>query len=128
MAEDHRVRFMRAYPPRQRAISLGAAVLIVALSWGCGSGSDLSGSEEAQRVEGLVVEVVDRNIEEVESLRVRDQSGMLWTFTTEGYAGFTPAHLREHQLFGSQVVVSYRSEKGPDGDRLVAVDITDPPD
>ena len=65
--------------------------------------------------------VVARNITEIESVSIRDQDGRRWTFTTEGYTGVTPAHLREHQLFGQQVVVSYVERE----DRLVAVKIGD---
>ena len=67
------------------------------------------------------MEVIARNIIEVETLRIRDDSGQEWTFTTEGFAGFTPSHLKEHQLFGQPVAVFYVEKDG----RLVAVDVTD---
>ena len=79
-------------------------------------------------MEGLVVEVVDRSIDQVETLRVRDGDGRVWTFTTEGYIGFSPTHLRQHQLFGERVVVIFRAGEGPDKDRLVALEVVDPPD
>jgi hypothetical protein len=68
-----------------------------------------------------VVEVVGRSITEVETLRIRDAGGKTWTFTTEGFIGFSPAHLREHQLFGQTVLVTYVEKEG----RLVAVNATD---
>ena len=68
-----------------------------------------------------IIEVVARNITEIETLRIRDDSGQVFTFTTERFAGFTPSHLKEHQLFGQPVVVFYIEKDG----RLVAVDITD---
>jgi len=108
-----------------------------ALSWACGGGVP-TGSPTSGRVEGLVVEIVDRDIDLFETLRVRDADGLVWTFTTEvspgednvggAYAGFMPSHIRQHQLFGEKVVVVYRTEKSAEGDRLVALDVTDPPD
>ena len=45
----------------------------------------------------------------------------LWTFTSEGFVGFTPSHLREHQILALPVTVSYRET----ADGLVAVSVTD---
>ena len=66
--------------------------------------------------------MVARDLQEVETLEVRDEQGRVWTFTTRDFAGLTPGHLREHQLFGAPVTVSYEEEGG----RLVAVQVTDP--
>lgn len=102
--------------PLKAAASL--ALLAVLLAVAC--------SQPASgQVEGLVVEVVDRDIDELETLRVKDSSGKIWTFTTEGYAGVTPAHLREHQLLGDGVTVTFQEKDGPDGRVLVASEITD---
>jgi hypothetical protein len=87
----------------------------------CG-GSEASVSRtETKQVRGHIIEVIPRNITEVETLRIRDDSGREMTFTSEGFVGFTPSHLKEHQLFGLSVLVLYVER----GDRLVAVDITD---
>jgi hypothetical protein len=87
----------------------------------CG-GSEASVSRtETKQVRGHIIEVIPRNITEVETLRIRDDSGRELTFASEGFAGFTPSHLKEHQLFGLSVLVFYMEK----GDRLVAVDITD---
>ena len=69
------------------------------------------------RWRGQVVEVVARSITEVETLRVRNKDGREYVFTTEGFVGFTPSHLREHRLFGQTVLVTYQEKDG----RLVAV-------
>ena len=70
----------------------------------------------------MVVEVVGRSITELDSLRIRDEAGKEWTFASdEGFVGFTPSHLREHQLMGATVVVTYVRQ----GDTLVAVDVGD---
>jgi hypothetical protein len=78
-------------------------------------------SEARREVRGQVLEVVGRNPIEVELLRVRDEAGKEWTFATEGYAGVTPDHLREHQLFRQPVLVLYVVR----GDMLVALIIAD---
>jgi hypothetical protein len=87
----------------------------------CGDANPLDRSHATGQVRGQVVEVVARNIVEVETLRIRDDDGVVWTFTSEGFAGFTPSHLREHQLFGQPVLLFYVEK----GDSLVAVDMAD---
>ena len=105
--------------------ALSAAILLILLA--CGGGGDTgaaltsSPSEASGKVEGLVVEVVGRNIQEIETVRVRAEDERVWTFTTEGPVGVSPSHLREHQLFGQPVTVSYVRRE----DVLVAVGITD---
>lgn len=99
-----------------------AAALLLAIACGGGQATATADAgEPGRQVRGHIVEVVARNITEIESVSIRDQDGRRWTFTTEGYTGVTPAHLREHQLFGQQVVVSYVERE----DRLVAVKIGD---
>ena len=105
-----------------------AAALLLAIACGGGQATattDATAATDAgdagRQVRGHILEVVARNITEIERVSIRDQDGRRWTFTTEGYAGVTPAHLREHQLFGQQVVVSYVEREN----RLVAVKIGD---
>lgn len=102
-----------------------AAALLLAIACGGGQATVTTDApaiaDTGPRVRGHILEVVARNITEIESLSVRDQNGTRWTFTTEGHAGMTPSHLREHQLFGQQVTVSYVEKDG----RLVAVDVRD---
>lgn len=100
-------------------------ILVVACSQPGSGLNDQTSRHEPRQVEGLIVEVVDRDIDEVETLRIRDSGGKIWTFTTEGYAGVTPAHLREHQLFGDGVTVTYQEMDGPEGRVLVASEIAD---
>ena len=99
--------------------ALAVALLLLA---GCDSaGSVPTPGPGSLQVRGHVVEVVGRSITEVETLRIRDADGKTWTFTTEGFTGFSPAHLREHQLFGQTVLVTYVAKEG----RLVAVNTAD---
>ena len=103
----------------------GPAWLALIFVVACGQPGSSVNDQVSRQVEGLIVEVVDRDIDEVEILRVRDSDGKIWTFTTEGYAGVTPAHLREHQLFGDAVTVTYQEKDGPEGRVLVASEIAD---
>lgn len=95
--------------------------MLLVLTLACGGSEASDKQTDTQQVRGLVIEVVARNITEVETLRIRDESGQELTFTTEGFVGFTPSHLKEHQLFGQAVLVSYVQKNG----QLVAVEITD---
>ena len=94
------------------AVATVAAVLLVAVA--CGGDGE-------KEVSGLVLEAVERNLVEIELLRVRDDDGRVWEFSTEGNVGTSAAHLRQHQLSGERVRVIYREEGG----RLIAVDVGD---
>jgi hypothetical protein len=111
-----------------RAVFFSLALLLVLACGQPGSGqtSQAPRQVEGLQVEGLIVEVVGRDIDEVETLRIKDGDGKIWTFTTEGYVGVTPAHLREHQLFGDSVTVTFEEKDGPEGPVLVASQIGDP--
>ncbi len=89
--------------------------MIASVAWtGCG-GTD-SGV-----VRGLVIEVVDRDITQIETLRIRDDSGRLWTFTTEDDIGMSGAHLRLHGVLGESVLVVWTEKDG----RLIAIQLRD---
>ena len=72
-------------------------------------------------VSGIVVEAVDRDLAEIETLRIRDGDGRVWTFTTEGPLEKNGAHLRLHQVLGQTIEVRYEERAG----RLVAVGLRD---
>ena len=93
------------------AVLLLAALLSLAA---CGDG-------ETWQVRGQVIEVSARDFAELETLRIRDDAGREYRFTTEGFVGFTPSHVREHQLLGQSLLVTYEKR----GDKLVAVALTD---
>lgn len=95
------------------------AVILVAVGIVLGLGCDREGVQF--QVRGQVVEVVSRNFSELESLRIRDQGGKEYVFETEGFIGFTPSHVREHQLLGQSILVTYEER----GERLVAVFLED---
>ena len=95
-------------------IVLAVAALALTLA-GCSG-------QPREQVRGHVVDVVVRNFTEVESLRIRDDAGRVWDFKgAEGFIGFTPSHVKEHQVQGLSVLVSYVRE----GDSLVAVHLAD---
>lgn len=93
-------------------VIMGAVLLLV--SAGCGSGGD-------KQVTGLVLEAVERSLTEIESLRLRDEDGRVWEFSTRGPVGTSAAHLRQHQVGGDRVKVTYVVEDG----RFLALDVVD---
>jgi hypothetical protein len=102
-------------------VAAAALLLALALLSGCGGGTEAT-PEGGGLVQGLVVAVEGRSITELESLAIRDEAGKIWTFASgASFVGFTASHLREHQLLGQPVVVTYVVE----GDTLVVVDIAD---
>lgn len=74
-----------------------------------------------KQVTGLVLEVVERSPTEIESLRLRDDGGSVWEFSTEGYVGTSATHLKLHQVAGERIIVTYREVGG----RLIASDVKD---
>ena len=93
--------------------ALGAAALLL-VAVACGGGGEKS-------VTGMVVEAVERDLVEIALLRVRDAGGKVWEFTTEGPVGINASHLRQHQVLGEMVVVTYTEENGS----LIATDVSD---
>ena len=72
-------------------------------------------------VRGVVVEAVDRDLAEIEMLRIRDGDGRIWTFITDGPLEKNGAHLRLHQVLGQAIEVRYEEREG----RLVATGLRD---
>ena len=97
--------------PKAMAAMAGVALFFFAVA--CGDGE--------HQVTGLVLEAVGRNISEVETLRHLDDDGRVWEFSTVGPVGISAAHLRQHQLAGERVLVTYREKGG----RLIASDVKD---
>ncbi len=84
-------------------LAAGMAVLLFAAA--CGADSE-------KTVTGLIVEAVERDLVEIELLRVRDDGGKVWTFSTKGPVAVNAAHLRQHQVLGEKVVVTYSVYRG----------------
>ena len=81
----------------------------------------LSCGERLSEVEGLVTGVEPRSAVEVERFTIEDKEGGVFTFTTEGFIGFTTSHFREHMMLAEPVRVRYKK----DGDTLIAAFIED---
>ena len=94
------------------AMVAGAAILLIGLA--CGGGGE-------KTVTGLVIEAVERDLVGIELLRVRDSGGRVWEFSTEGSVGISASHLRQHQVLGESVIVTYRKYRG----NLIATDVRD---
>lgn len=67
------------------------------------------------------MEAVDRDLAEIETLRIRDGDGRVWAFTTEGPLEKNGAHLRLHQVLGQTIEVRYEERDG----RLIATGLRD---
>ena len=99
-----------------------AVVVILASITACGGNPPDTGEPNEGQIRGIVVQVAGRNIIELKSLRIRDETGNVWDFrAAEGFIGISPSHLREHQLTGEPVLVTYVIGEG----ELIAVEITD---
>ena len=108
-----------------KVVGAGCVSLALILAMSCAQSEAAPTGQESETVEGLIVDVVARNIDEFETMVIKDSGGKVWTFTSEGFAGAPPGHLREHQLFGDSVTVTYHEKDGPEGRLLVATDVTD---
>ncbi len=104
---------MPLYPKRRLLPILVVLTAVLALGVACGRDSPSPTVATSGQVRGLILEIVSRSIAEVETLRIRDEAGVVWTFAAEkGFVGFTPSHLREHQLSGGTVLVTYTNRDG----------------
>ena len=108
-----------------RMIRISVSLLTLMIAVACGQLERGPTSEPGFLVTGQVVEVVALNIDELETVGVKDSDGKIWMFTTEKYVGMTPSHLKEHQLFGDVVTITYEERDRPEGIVLVAVWIQD---
>ena len=95
------------------ALAALAGMALLFIPAACGGGE--------KQVTGLVLEAVERSPTEIELLRVRDEDGRIWEFSTEGNVGFSAVHLWVHQVAGEGIVVTYREVDG----HLIASDVTD---
>ena len=114
---------MLKHPARiAKVLALVVIALVIILVVACDGSSDDDAEGTNKQVRGFVQEIVGRSITELESLSIRDESGKIWLFEAEsGFLGFTASHLREHQLLGETVLVTFVSR----GAALVAVEVED---
>ncbi len=81
----------------------------------------LSCGDKLSELDGLVTDVEARSVVEVERFTIEDEEGRVFTFTTEGFIGFTTSHFREHMMLAEPVRVRYRK----DDDTLIAAFVED---
>ena len=77
--------------------------------------------QPTKEVSGVVLEVQAASLTDLESLALRDQSGVTWRFEARGYRGESPSHLRVHMVQGLSVTVKYHEEQGS----LIIDELTD---
>ena len=105
-----------------RGLGFLILALMLALILACSGDSSDSGELQEGQVRGRVLEVVGRNLAELETLRIRDESGKEWAFSAaQGFIGFSPSHIREHQIAGESLLITYVVQDG----QLIALDIID---
>ena len=68
-----------------------------------------------------MVNIQAKSLVNLDSLTLKDESGVLWTFKAQGFVGMTPSHLREHRLLAQVLTVRY--VETPEG--LIISDLTD---
>ena len=107
---------------------LAVFALLLLFAPGCGGGPPEDGIAPTLQVRGPIIGVVARHIAQGDSRRHVDECGSeLHAIAaragdqTGGFVGFTPSHLKEHQLLGQTVLVSYGERDG----LLVIVKIED---
>jgi hypothetical protein len=105
---------MREAGLKRLALASMAGVCLMLVVAACGGDGE-------KTVTGMVLEAVERNLVEIELLKVRDRNGKTWEFATEGNVGISAAHLRQHQVMGEGVVVTYKEVDG----QLIALDVRD---
>ncbi len=100
---------------------MGGLAATLLLARACGSPGTTATIVPAGQVRGHILEVVERGDDKLAGLRLRDSSGKVWTFTSEGDVGLTASHTRLHQVLGQTLLVSYVTL----ADRLLIVEIRD---
>ncbi len=86
-------------------ILLATAMLAFAA---CGSGSDAD--PDSNTVTGQIREVTDSSLTEIDTLVIVDANGREWEFKGGSFAGFTPSHVREHQVLAAPIKVRFVDE------------------
>ncbi|MEC9308110.1 MAG: hypothetical protein VX966_01200 [Chloroflexota bacterium] len=97
------------------------SILLVFMTVSCIPDKNSKETRLTQEVRGHVVQVVPRNISEFETLRIKSETQKYYEFTSQGFTGFTPSHIKEHQLFGQTLLVKYVNKNG----NLIAIALED---
>ena len=97
------------------------AVLLLTIA-GCGGEADnASGHGDGEKlfpglpnVSGHIDEVSanPENPRHFRILRITDDAGQRWEFESEGWAGVSAGHLKDHQIQGTTVTVWYEEQAG----------------
>ena len=102
---------------------MGASRMAVPLALAAMMAAGACGGTDVLEIQGQIEEVNARSIITLESLTIRDETGKIWTFNSfaQGFVGFTPSHLLEHQALAKPIIVFYTET--PDG--FMALRVTD---
>ncbi len=107
---------MMGMPRMKKATLIAmASVAILLIAVACGE----DGSDKV--VTGRVVDATARDFSEIELIIIRDPANQVWEFGTDGPIGISIGHLRQHQVLGEKVQVTYHKMDG----KLIATDVRD---
>lgn len=87
--------------------------LTVLVVLGCNRDGGEDVGVEARHVSGLITNVEARSLFQLDTLKVNDQQGTVWTFQAgrsglgDGAHIFSPSHLRQHMVQGVPIIVTY---------------------
>ena len=105
---------MRRYP---KFLLIGIlSVLLIGCNTTTNSGTPTLGhsldstNHSEYAVHGVVLEVTSKSALELNELLIQDGQEKNWTLKGKGFAGKTPAHLRQHSLLGQPVTVFYHKD------------------
>ena len=97
------------------------AVTMIALSLSACGDESADTAEVDILVRGALIKVDSASLSKLASIDLRDETGKDWHFVANGYAGFTPSHLREHMIQALPVTVTFHEDN-----RILVIDqITD---
>ncbi|MQG17890.1 MAG: hypothetical protein FI726_06435 [SAR202 cluster bacterium] len=83
--------------------------------------ADPTETENTNLIRGRVISVIAKSISDIQTFKVQSPTGEIYSFQVNGSIGFTPSHIKEHQVTGSPVTVTYISSNNV----LIATKITD---
>ena len=101
--------------------ALMIAILMLMMTASCNPNKLDNHDHTIMQIRGHVLEIIPKNVSEFETLKVQTEDGQLYQFTSDTFTGFTPGHIKEHQLFGQTLLVRFISRDGI----LVAITLED---
>lgn len=103
-----------------RSLCVGVVIILLALAGGCAGGAPEAGGHgdgdtlfpKLPKVTGHIdyVTADPANPRHFRTLAITDGDGKQWRFQSEGWAGVSVGHLKDHQIQGAPVTVWYEKQ------------------